>query len=77
MGIQAVRGDRALEVSYMTYAQKMQDERRIGYTEGRAEGREEGLEYAVTALKGILDPAVIAERFNLPLEKIMEILEEA
>ncbi len=79
--IRAVCSDRALEVSYMTYAQKMQDERRIGFAEGhaegRAEGREEGLEYAVTALKGILDPSVIAERFNLPLKKIMEMLGES
>ena len=35
--IQEVRSDKALEVSYMTYAQKMMNERRIGYAEGREE----------------------------------------
>ena len=29
--IQEVRSDKALEASYMTYAQKMMDERRISY----------------------------------------------
>ncbi len=42
--IQAVRSDKTLEVSYMTYAQKMLDERKLGYREGRAEGRTEGRE---------------------------------
>lgn len=32
-----VRSDKDLEVSYMTYAQKMLDERQIGYAEGREE----------------------------------------
>ena len=35
--IKEVRSDKALEVSYMTYAQKMMNERRIGYAEGREE----------------------------------------
>lgn len=64
--IQEVRSDKALEVSYMTYAQKMLDERRVGYSEG--------LRDAVVALKGVLDPAVIAERFKMPLEQILDIL---
>ena len=42
--IQEVRSDKVLEVSYMTYAQKMMDERRIGYMDGLVEGREEGRE---------------------------------
>ena len=40
----------------MTIAQKMLDERKLGCLEG--------LEDAVAALKGILDPEVIAERFK-------------
>ncbi len=40
--MQEVRSDRELEVSYMTYAQKMMDERRVGYLDGLAEGRAEG-----------------------------------
>ena len=55
------------------------DERRLGYmdgredgweeghTEGRAEGHAEGLKDAITALKGIVDPAVIADRFKISL----------
>jgi len=72
--MQAVRSDRALEVSYMTYAQKLLDERRLGYAEGREEGREETLKSVVLSLKGILDPVVIAERLKMPLEQVMEIL---
>ena len=73
-----VRSDKELEVSYMTLAQKMLDERKIGYAEGRAEGREEGreeiLKENIAALKGLIDPAVIAERFKVSLEQVMAIL---
>ena len=88
--MQAVRGDKGLEVSYMTLAQKMLDERRLGYEEGIEEGiekgREEGIEKGIekgreetlkaniAALKGVIDPTVIAERFQMPLERVMEIL---
>lgn len=68
--MQEVRSDKKLEVSYMTIAQKMLDERRLGY----AEGREEGLKEAITALKDILDPAIIAERFKMTPEQVMNIL---
>ena len=64
----------------MTVAQKMLDERRLGYAEGREEGRvegiEEGLKKAVMALKGVLDPTVIAERFKMPPEQVMDILNQ-
>lgn len=69
-----VRNDKELEVSYMTLAQKMLDERKIGYAEGRAEGREEVLKENIAALKGLIDPAVIAERFKVSLEQVMAIL---
>ena len=66
----------------MTLAQKMLDERRLGYEEGIEEGiekgREEGIEKGIekgreetlkaniAALKGVIDPTVIAERFQMP-----------
>ena len=66
----------------MTIAQKMLDERRIGYLDGKEDGREEGREegweealtMAISALKGILDPAIIAAQFKVPLERVMDIL---
>ena len=78
--IQEVRSDKKLEVSYMTYAQKMMDERRVGYMDGledgRAEGMEKGFKDTIIALKDILDPAVIAERFKMSLEQVMDILNQ-
>ena len=71
--VQAVRNDKELEVSYMTIAQKMLDERRMGFREGREETSKE----YVLALKGILDPAVIARQFKLPLEEVLKILEQS
>ena len=62
----------------MTYAQKMMDERRIGYKDGLEEGMEKGvekgIEKAIIALRGVLDPAVIAERFTMSVDQVMEIL---
>lgn len=58
----------------MTYAQKMMDERRIGYMDGLEEGMEKGIEKAIIALRGVLDPAVIAERFTMSLDQVMDIL---
>ena len=72
----------------MTYAQKMMDERRVGYMDGledgRAEGMEKGMEKGVEkgfkdtiiALKDILDPTVIAERFKMSLEQVMDIINQ-
>ena len=75
-----IRSDKELEVSYMTIAQKMLDERRLGYAEGREEGiglgREEALKENIAALKGLLAPAVIAERFQVSLERVEEILNQ-
>lgn len=65
----------------MTIAQKMLDERRIGYLDGIEEGMEKGVEkglkMAVISLKGIVDPSVIAERFKMSLEQVMDILNQA
>ncbi len=65
--VQAVRSDKALEVAYMTYAQKMQDER-------KAERAELIKEY-VLALGDVLEPAVIAEKLKVPLNQVLKILE--
>lgn len=65
----------------MTIAQKMLDERRIGYLDGIEEGMEKGMEkglrMAVISLKGIVDPLVIADRFKMSLEQVMDILNQA
>lgn len=57
----------------MTIAQKMRDERRRGFKEGYAEGYAEVLNEAIAALNGILGPAIIAEKFKVPLEQVLEI----
>ena len=76
-----VRSDRELEVSYMTYAQKMRDERRIGYAEGVEDGIELGADRKeknmVITLKGRMEPVEIAELFKIPLERVLEILSQA
>ena len=69
--------DKELEVSYMTIAQKMLDERRMGFKEGRVEGRAEMASESIAALKGLLEPAIIAEKFKMPLEQVLKILEQA
>ncbi len=54
----------------MTIAQKMLDERRIGYWDGK----EEMLKINIIALKGILAPAIIAGQFKVPLDQVIDIL---
>lgn len=54
----------------MTIAQKMLDERRIGYLDGK----EEMPRTNIIALKGILDPTIIAEQFKVPLDRVLDIL---
>jgi len=90
--LQEVRSDRTLEVSYMTYAQKMLDERRLGYMEGQEDGikkgvkqgmeqgmvkgMEKGIKQSIIAFKGLVDPAIIAERFHMSLEQVEDILNQ-
>lgn len=82
--VQEVRSDRTLEVAYMTYAQKMLDERKLAFNEGliegeargEARGRAEGVNESIAALKGLLEPAIIAEKFKVPLERVMKIFEQ-
>lgn len=54
----------------MTIEQKLRDEYRIGYLDGK----EEGLKMAAASLKGIVEPDVIAERFKVPLDQVIDIL---
>lgn len=61
----------------MTIEQKLRDEYWIGYLEGVEEGRAEALRLILSELKGILDPATIAERFEMPIEQVMDILDQA
>lgn len=76
--VQEVRSDRTLEVAYMTYAQKMLDERKLafneGLIEGEAKGRTETLKNAVFAMKDLAAPADIAQRLKMSLEQVLKIL---
>ena len=56
----------------MTYAQKLLDERKLAFHEGHTEGVNE----SIAALKGLLEPAVIAEKFKVPLERVLKIFEQ-
>ena len=69
----------------MTIEQKLQDEYRIGYLDGFAEGFAKGfaesygecVKEAIIAINGLLEPTMIAECYQLPLEKVIDILNQA
>ena len=82
--IRAVRQDRILEVSYMTYAQKMLDERSAGYRmghregleAGREKGRTETLTQVVRRMQALgFDDRAIAKATGYPIETIQKIHE--
>lgn len=56
----------------------LQEGLREGRQEGRQEGLQEGLQKgrmnAIAELKGLLEPEVIAERYRLPLQQVLQIL---
>ncbi len=76
----------------MTIEQKLRDEYRLGYLDGFAEGYaesfaegyaesfaegyEKSVKEAIIAIKDFLEPAVIAECYQLPLKKVMDILNQ-
>lgn len=64
----------------MTIEQKLRDEYRIsyldGFAEGYAESYEESVKEAIIAIKDLLEPAVIAGCYKLPLKKVMDILNQ-
>lgn len=60
----------------MTIEQKLRDEYRIGYLDGLAEGYEENVKKSIIAVKSFLEPAVIAECYKLPLEKVIDVINQ-
>lgn len=64
----------------MTIEQKLRDEYRIGFLDGFADGYKEGYEEiikkAIIAVKDLLEPAVIAECYKLPLEQVIDIINQ-
>ena len=68
----------------MTYAQRMMNERRFAYAEGKAadhakgqaEGRVQGVKKSILNLKGVLAPEVIAKHSKMPLDQILDILKQ-
>ena len=64
----------------MTIEQKLRDEYRIGFLDGFADGYKEGYEEiikkAIIAVKDLLKPAVIAECYKLPLEQVIDIINQ-
>lgn len=61
--VEAVREDKDKEVSYMTFAMKMEDVRRDSRMEGRMEGREEGISAMVTTLHTLsFDQTAVAQK---------------
>ena len=42
--------------------------------EGREEGREEAKQELIRALNGVLTPEVIAEKFGLPVNYVLDVL---
>ena len=68
----------------MTIEQKLRDEYRIGFLDGFAdgyeesykEGYEETIKKAIIAVKDLFEPAVIAECYKLPLEQVIDIINQ-
>ena len=49
------------------------DKRRAACEEGRAEGLEAGIRQAIIALRGAVAPGLIAERFKMSVEQMVDI----
>ena len=60
----------------MTIEQKLRDEYRIGYLDGFAESYEETVKEAIIAIKDLLEPELIAECYKLPLEQVIDIINQ-
>ena len=60
----------------MTIEQKLRDEYRIGYLDGFAESYEETVKEAIIVIKDLLEPEVIAECYKLPLEQVIDIINQ-
>ena len=46
-----------------------------GIVQGKLEGEANGIRKSIRTLKGILSPEVLAEKFQLPLEEVLRILD--
>ena len=54
----------------------MEDACRVAAEEAREQGEANGIRKSIRTLKGVLSPEVLAEKFQLPLEDVLRILEE-
>ena len=61
---------------FRSYMDGLEDGRAEGMEKGMEKGVEKGFKDTIIALKDILDPAVIAERFKMSLEQVMDILNQ-
>ena len=52
----------------------LKDAREEGRDEGRKQGREEAKQELIRALNGVLIPEVIAEKFGLPVNYVLDVL---
>ena len=65
------------EVRNMLYTEwNMEDACRVAAEEAREQGEANGIRKSIRTLKGVLSPEVLAEKFQLPLEDVLRILEE-
>ena len=65
------------EVRNMLYTEwNMEDACRVAAEEAREQGEANGIRKSIRTLKDVLSPEVLAEKFQLPLEDVLRILEE-
>ena len=65
------------EVRNMLYTEwNLEDACRVAAEEAREQGEANGIRKSIRTLKGVLSPEVLAEKFQLPLEDVLRILEE-
>ena len=64
------------EVRNMLYTEwNMEDACRVAAEEAREQGEANGIRKSIRTLKGVLSPEVLAEKFQLPLEDVLRILD--
>lgn len=66
-----------LKYQSVTYQRGYKEGEVKGKEKGRAEGRAEQLMENIIALNGVVAPEVMAEKFKLPLQQVLDILAEA
>ena len=76
--IETVLGNRKYEVEYMTLEMKIQEHKEEWLAEGNKEGINEGITMAIcAALKKGKTPGEVAELFDIPVEKVLEMAKTA